>query len=134
MKRLDTVVSSLVLRRTKEDINNKTLNLTQRSVHSHPIQLLEGERQVYDILFAEARKVMYHWLQEQGEDVRMNSPPDSKMAAVPSGQATLKAEDTDGAANKPPVPPEVERVVNTIMRPYLIGTAKGRCVLGLLLR
>lgn len=56
MKRLDTVVSSLVLRRTKEDIN-KTLNLTKRNVESHTITLQEEEKQVYSILFTEARKV-----------------------------------------------------------------------------
>ena len=56
MKRLDTVVSSLVLRRTKEDID-KMLNLTKRSVESHTITLQDEEKQVYSILFTEARKV-----------------------------------------------------------------------------
>lgn len=56
MKRLDTVVSSLVLRRTKEDID-KTLNLTKRSIESHTIALQDEEKQVYRILFTEARKV-----------------------------------------------------------------------------
>ena len=56
MKRLDTVVSSLVLRRTKQDID-KTLNLTKRSVESHTITLQDEEKQVYSILFTEARKV-----------------------------------------------------------------------------
>jgi SNF2 family DNA or RNA helicase len=56
MRRLDTVVSSLVLRRTKEDIN-KTLKLTRRSIESHTISLQDEEKQVYSILFTEARKV-----------------------------------------------------------------------------
>lgn len=56
MKRLNTVVSSLVLRRTKEDID-KTLNLTKRSIESHTITLQDEEKQVYSILFTEARKV-----------------------------------------------------------------------------
>ena len=136
MRRLDTVVSSLVLRRTKDDVDN-TLNLTKRNVTSHPIHLKEEEKQAYDILFSEARKVMYSWLQEKGEDVHMTGTRDTQRTDKVSEQNGVKTDETDGAAGseeKPPVPPEVERIVNTIMRPYLIGTSKGRCVLGLLLR
>lgn len=131
MKRLDTVVSSLVLRRTKEDVDKVTLNLTKRNVTSHTIHLKEEEKQVYDILFSEARKVMCSWLQEQGQDVHMTRTYDAQRTNEE------KTEETDGATSseeKSPVPLEVERLVNTIMRPYLIGTSKGRCVLGLLLR
>ena len=132
MKRLDTVVSSLVLRRTKEELDRSTLSLTQRNVTSHTIELLQEEKQVYDILFAEARKVMFSWLREQGEDVRINGPPKT----APEGEGAAK-EGADGQGEeeeKPPVPIEVERLVNTIIQPYLIGSSKGRCVLGLLLR
>ena len=134
MKRLDTVVSSLVLRRTKEDVDKKALKLTKRNTEFHTIKLLEEEKQVYDILFAEARKVMCSWLQEQGQDVSMDGPS-SKTEEGP-GQS-VEAESTDGGGGveeKPPVPLEVERLVNTIIQPYLIGSSKGRCVLGLLLR
>ena len=138
MKRLDTVVSSLVLRRTKEDVDKVTLSLTKRSITSHTIQLKEEEKQVYDILFAEARKVMYSWLQEQGQDVHENGTHGTGKTAEVPGRAGVKTEDTDGAAGgveeKPQVPVEVEKLVNTIMRPYLVGASKGRCVLGLLLR
>ena len=138
MKRLDTVVSSLVLRRTKEDID-KTLNLTKRTDESHTISLQEEEKQVYTILFTEARKVMYRWLVEQGEAVQMNSLPGDGAPSKPTAateQPLTKTEDTDGAkANEEiTLPIEVQKLVNTIMRPYLIGSAKGRCVLGLLLR
>ena len=132
MKRLDTVVSSLVLRRTKEDLDKSTLSLTQRNVTSHTIQLLQEEKQVYDILFAEARKVMCSWLQEQGEDVHVSGPREGD----PKREASMK-EETDGQSEeekKPVVPIEVERLVNSIIQPYLIGSSKGRCVLGLLLR
>ena len=137
MKRLDTVVSSLVLRRTKEDID-KALNLTKRSIESHTITLQDGEKQVYHILFTEARKVMYRWLVEQGEAVEMNSPPGHSAASKPTAvtdRPPTETEDTDGAkAEEITLPLDVQRLVNTIMRPYLTGTAKGRCVLGLLLR
>ena len=137
MKRLDTVVSSLVLRRTKEDID-KTLNLTKRTVESHTITLHDEEKQVYTILFTEARKVMYRWLLEQGENVHMKDPQAGgagNPAAVAGEPPANKAEDTDGAtADEVTLPLEVQRLVNTIMRPYLIGNSKGRCVLGLLLR
>ena len=138
MKRLDTVVSSLVLRRTKDDMDKVTLNLTKRNVTSHTIHLKDEEKQVYDILFSEARKVMYSWLQEQGEDVRMTGTCDTQRTNEVSEPAGVKTAETDRATGseeeKSPVPLEVERLVNTIMRPYLIGTSKGRCVLGLLLR
>lgn len=137
MKRLDTVVSSLVLRRTKEDVDKMMLNLTKRDITSHTIHLKEEEKQVYDILFSEARKVMYSWLQEQGEDVHMTGTHDTQRTDKASEPAGVKKDETDGAAGseeKPPVPLKVERLVNAIMRPYLIGTSKGRCILGLLLR
>ena len=81
---------------------------------------------------------MYRWLLEQGEAVQMNNPTDNgagKPAAI-TEQAQGKTEGTDGAslADEITLPLEVQRLVNTIMRPYLIGTSKGRCVLGLLLR
>lgn len=68
----------------------------------------------------------------------MNNPTDngaSKPTAV-TEQAQGKTEGTDGTsmADEITLPLEVQRLVNTIMRPYLIGTSKGRCVLGLLLR
>ena len=74
MKRLDTVVSSLVLRRTKEDIN-KTLNLTKRSIESHTITLQDEEKQVYSILFTEARKVRRGVHLDLGDGIRSPPPP-----------------------------------------------------------
>ena len=69
----------------------------------------------------------------------MNNPSDngaSKPAGVTEQASVSKTEGTDGAtmAEEITLPLEVQRLVNTIMRPYLIGTSKGRCVLGLLLR
>ena len=82
---------------------------------------------------------MYRWLLEQGEMVQMKNPTDngaSKPASVIEQASASKTEGTDGAtvAEEITLPLEVQRLVNTIMRPYLIGTSKGRCVLGLLLR
>ena len=82
---------------------------------------------------------MYRWLLEQGETVQMKNPTDngaSKPASVTEQASASKTESTDGAtvAEEITLPLEVQRLVNTIMRPYLIGTSKGRCVLGLLLR
>ena len=85
---------------------------------------------------------MYRWLLEQGEAVQMNNPATDNGASKPAAiteQAQGKTEGTDGATNEDDndeitLPLEVQRLVNTIMRPYLIGTSKGRCVLGLLLR
>ena len=56
---------------------------------------------------------MYKWLEEQGEVHR---------AAVQTGAVDYSA-----------LPDNVARVVYRIMAPYSVG-AKGRCVLGLLLR
>ena len=91
--------------------------------------LLQEEKQVYDYLFAEARKIMFLWLQEQGEDFRINGPPKTAL----EGEDTTKGGQEEGE-KKPPVPYKVERLVNTIIQPYLIGSSKGKCVLGLLLR
>jgi hypothetical protein len=83
---------------------------------------------------------MYRWLLEQGEAVQMSNPTDNgagKAAAVTEQAQGKTKEGTDGAAmadDEITLPLEVQRLVNTIMRPYLIGTSKGRCVLGLLLR
>ena len=84
---------------------------------------------------------MYRWLLEQGEAVQMKNPTDNgagKPPAPVTEQAPDKTESTDGAAamadDEITLPLEVQRLVNTIMRPYLIGSSKGRCVLGLLLR
>ena len=80
---------------------------------------------------------MYSFLQEQG-DVHMTGTRDTQRTDKVSEQTEVKTDETDGAASseeKSPVLPEVERIVNTIMRPYLIGTSKGKCgVLRLLLR
>lgn len=85
---------------------------------------------------------MYRWLLEQGEAVQMKNPTDNGAGKPPAPiteQAPDKTEGTDGAAaamadDEITLPLEVQRLVNTIMRPYLIGSSKGRCVLGLLLR
>lgn len=84
---------------------------------------------------------MYRWLLEQGEAVQMKNPTDNGAGKPPAPlteQAPGKTEGTDGAAamadDEITLPLEVQRLVNTIMRPYLIGSSKGRCVLGLLLR
>ena len=59
------------------------------------------------------RNVMMRWLQEQGE---------------------LHGHYGDvGAPDRSTLPPDVASIVSMIMQPYSVG-AKGRCVLGLLLR
>jgi len=54
MKRLDTLVSALVLRRTKEEIGD-TLHLTEKVVETHQIHLKSEEYDVYRVLYQEAR-------------------------------------------------------------------------------
>ena len=54
MKRLDTLVSALVLRRTKEEIGD-SLRLTEKIVKTHQIQLKPEENDVYRVLFREAQ-------------------------------------------------------------------------------
>lgn len=54
MRRLDTVVSALVLRRTKEEIGD-ALQLTEKRVETHNIRLCPEEDKVYKVLFQEAR-------------------------------------------------------------------------------
>lgn len=55
MQRLNTIVSGLVLRRTKEEMGPELLKLTKRVVETHQVQLKPAEQQVYDALFFEAR-------------------------------------------------------------------------------
>ena len=55
MQRLNTIVSGLVLRRTKEEMGPELLKLTKRMVETHKVQLKPAEQQVYDSLFFEAR-------------------------------------------------------------------------------
>ncbi len=56
MSRLNTVVSSLVLRRTKEEMSErKQLKLTERKVTTHMIQMRKEDRDIYDVLFTEAQ-------------------------------------------------------------------------------
>ena len=55
MQRLNTIVSGLVLRRTKEELGPELLKLTKRVVETHQIQLRPAEQQVYDALFFVAR-------------------------------------------------------------------------------
>lgn len=55
MQRLNTMVSSLVLRRTKQELGPEKLELTQRVVCTHYIQLAEKEDEVYKELFKDAQ-------------------------------------------------------------------------------
>ncbi len=55
MQRLNTMVSSLVLRRTKQELGPEMLKLTQRLVETHYIQLCEEEDEVYKELFKDAQ-------------------------------------------------------------------------------
>ena len=53
MQRLNTVVSSLVLRRTKQEV--ESLKLPQRLVEYHRLRFSQEEQIIYDVLFAAAR-------------------------------------------------------------------------------
>ena len=68
MQRLNTMVSSLVLRRTKEEMT--VLKLTRRIVEVHSLQLPQEQQEVYDVIFHWARShahahtyhdVIFHW-------------------------------------------------------------------------
>ena len=54
------MVSSLVLRRTKEELaERQELTLTQRRVKSHMISLRQEERDIYQVIFTEARYIAF---------------------------------------------------------------------------
>lgn len=56
MRRLNMMVSSMVLRRTKEEMKErKELELPDRTVQIHSIQLRQLEKDIYQVLFAEAQ-------------------------------------------------------------------------------
>ena len=56
MRRLNMMVSSMVLRRTKEEMTErKELELPDRTVQIHSIQLCQLEKNIYQVLFAEAQ-------------------------------------------------------------------------------
>ena len=61
MQRLNTMVSTMVLRRTKEEMTErKQLDLTERKVETHMIQLRKEERDIYHVLFTEARSALLY--------------------------------------------------------------------------
>lgn len=52
------MVSSLVLRRTKEEMSKQQhVKLPEKKMKTHSIELQEKEREVYQILFEEGRQV-----------------------------------------------------------------------------
>ena len=55
MQRLNTMVSSLVLRRTKADLNPDHLCLTKKIVIQHSIKLSEDEMAIHRYMFIEAK-------------------------------------------------------------------------------
>ncbi len=55
MQRLNTMVSSLVLRRTKADLNPDHLRLTKKIVIQHSIKLSEDEMAIHRYMFIEAK-------------------------------------------------------------------------------
>lgn len=65
MQRLNTIVSGLLLRRTKEEMAPELLKLTKRVVETHQVQLKPAEQQVYDALFFEARYGLCYSLRSQ---------------------------------------------------------------------
>ena len=65
MQRLNTIVSGLVLRRTKGEMGPELLKLTKRVVETHQVQLKPAEQQVYDALFFEARYTVCYSLCSQ---------------------------------------------------------------------
>eukprot|EP00731_Ephydatia_muelleri_P038604 Em0825g1a len=117
MQRLDTVVSSLVLRRTKLEV--ETLKLPQRMVEYHQLSFSLEEQVIYDVLFAAARRVFCNYLQQQGEHFQPLENQES---------ATLQA------LSKMDEP--VRKAVFSILLPFQaqITAAKSRSVLTLLLR
>lgn len=56
MQRLNTLVSTLVLRRTKEEMTERRqITLTKKEVRTHMVQLRQQEGDVYHVLFQEAQ-------------------------------------------------------------------------------
>ena len=54
MRRINTMVTSLMLRRTKEEIQDQ-IHLTQKFVETHVITLRQEEKDIYDVLFKKAQ-------------------------------------------------------------------------------
>lgn len=54
MQRLKTMITVLLLRRTKEDIA-ATHKLPEKLIHTHTVDLSVEEQNVYDALFTDAR-------------------------------------------------------------------------------
>ena len=55
MQRLNTMVSSLVLRRTKAEMSGELLKLTKRQVETHSLHLSQQEQEIYNALFTETK-------------------------------------------------------------------------------
>ncbi len=55
MQRLNTMVSSLVLRRTKDDLSSENFQLTKKMVTQHSVDLNEDEMAIHRYMYTEAR-------------------------------------------------------------------------------
>lgn len=56
MRRLNTMVSSLVLRRTKKEMcERQQLALPEREVRTHRVQMSQEESNIHQVLFMEAQ-------------------------------------------------------------------------------
>ncbi len=68
---MDTLVQSLLLRRTKETKNRTTgaeiVKLPPRTVEEHDIALTESERRVYDEVFSFSQQAMLNYMAKQDE-------------------------------------------------------------------
>ena len=76
---------------------------------------------------------MYHWLQEQGEDAHLRTPLETGTSGN-SGDGGPQKGNGKEETDEPDLPPEVAGLIMNVLRPCLLSSAKGRCVLALLLR
>ena len=71
-QRMNTLVRSLLLRRTKDQKSTKTgeklVELPQKHIVEHKLKLEEVERQVYEKVFSFSQQAMLNYMQKHKED------------------------------------------------------------------
>ncbi|XP_076029306.1 transcription termination factor lodestar [Oratosquilla oratoria] len=71
MQRLNLLVKAMMLRRTKDQVDNQTgkaiVQLPPRQAIQHKLELSQEERKIYDTVFAFSRSTLIHYMKTQEE-------------------------------------------------------------------
>jgi len=87
--RLNTIVKSILLRRTKSQNSNVTgkalVDLPSKNTKEHSIKLTDSERKVYDKVFAFSQEAMMSYMRRYVDKDDSESPRNKKNSHASSG-------------------------------------------------